>query len=371
MSRFEIHTIQEQSLSEVADYFARWRQTEEHRSADQTNGASNPHRIENVAYLRWLLVENPARNGEMNLGYCVRDQKEAIVGAILTFPSHFVRAEKRLQGFCGASFYVNPEARIQAFIILKKFLSAAGKDFYFTTTCNAEAGALWDKFRGRGLPVPNSESIYILPYRIEKLLEAFAENRNFHQGLVSLMRAAGKIGSTLAANSRKSSRGLCVAPCRDWEKLADLARIHRDPEWITNERSARFLEWRYGRNPAGDQKELYRFWDDRGNEGWFAVGSGLVGRRKNIRMTEVLDIVWPRKTADPRQILAAVVRQCASASDALYMRPRIGLPLNQFSRLVLRSKYESAQFYVMAGKGNGALDPSQFDFVAADGDSWP
>lgn len=371
MSKFEIQAIQEECLPEIADFFVRWRKREEQNSAAPTNGDSNPQRIESADYLRWLLVENPARDGDTPLGYCVRDRKGAIVGAILTFPSYFAHGGKRLKGLCGASIFVNEEARIQGFIIFKKFLSTAGQDFFFSTTCNPDSGALWTKFRGRGHAIPNSGSTYILPFRIERLLEAFAENRNFHPGLVALLRTAGKIGSAIVATKMKSSAGLSTEPCRNWEQLAELATMHRNPEWITNERSAKFLEWRYGRALAGDSKELYRFSDKRGSEGWFAIASGLLGRQKKIRVTEVLDIVWPRKTVDPREIVATLAAKSMSSSDALYMRPRNGVALKGFSRLVLRSRYQSPQCYVMAASGNGNLQPAHFDFVAADGDSWP
>jgi len=370
MSRFEIHPIQEQSLSEVADFFASWRKREEQSSATHLNGDSNPSRIESIAYLRWLLVENPARNGAMDLGYCVRDRSGAAVGAILTFPCEFVRGGKRLKALCGASLFVNGEASIQGFIILKKFLNTAGYDFFFTTTCNATAGALWNKLPGHH-SIPNSESTYILPLRFERLFEAFAENKKFHPWLVASLRAAGSIGSAIVRVTKKPSRNLKVVPCRDWEKLSELARKHRNPEWITNERSAKFLEWRYGNGVAGVRKELYSFADRSGNEGWFAISSGLTGGEKKFQATELLDFVWPDKKVDPREIVSAIVALSSSTSDALYMRPRIGVPFKEFSRLVLRRNLSSPQYYVMPGKGNEHLEPAAFDFVLADGDSRP
>ena len=370
MSRFEIQPIQEQSLSEVANFFASWRKREEQSSAAHPNGDSNPSRIESAAYLRWLLVENPARNGVTDLGYCVRDQNGSVVGAILTFPCEFGRGGKRLKALCGASLFVNNEASIQGFIILKKFLNTAGYDFFFTTTCNATAGALWNKLPGHHA-IPNSESTYVLPFRIEKLLEVFAENRKFHPGLAALLQAAGRIGSAIVRVTKKSSRNLKVVPCRDWEKLSDLARMHRNPEWITNERSAKFLEWRYGNSVAGVRKELYSFTDQSGNEGWFAISSGSTGGEKTFQATELLDFVWPDKKVDPREIVSAVVALSSSTSDALYLRPRIGVPLKELSRLVMRRSLTSPQCYVMPGKGNEHLEPAAFDFVLADGDSRP
>jgi hypothetical protein len=369
MSRFQIQAIQEQSLPEVADFFVRWRKREEQSLAAQTNGDSNPQRIESAAYLRWFLAENPARDCGADLGYCIRDANGAFVGAILEFPSYFVGGGKRLKALCGGSFLVNAEAGIQASIMMKKHLNRAGHDFVFGTTCNSDAGVLLRKLRAR--PLANSEFMYLLPFRIERLLEAYAANRKFYPGLVAVLRAAGRTGSALVRATMKSAHSLRVAPCRDWEKLAALAGLHRNNEWITNERSAKFLEWRYGQTLATDQKELYCFCDKSGNEGWFAIGSGLAGRGRKILVTQLLDFVWPQEKVDPREIVLAVVAISAVTSDALYIRPRVGVPFEGFSRLLMRRSLGTPQCYVYAANGNEKLEPAQFDFVAADGDTWP
>jgi len=366
---FTLSPIEEDSLAEVASYFSQWRLSQAADSDNAQSRISEEHRIEDITYLRWLLVENPARGDDRQLGICARDQNGALSGVMLTVPSYFVWGDKRLKGLCSSSFFVKAEARTQGFFIFKRYLNSKGPNFFYATTCGSASAALWSKLRGR--PVPNSESTLVIPYRMESLLESFAENRNFHPTLVALLRVAGKIGSAFSGTAVRSSQGLRVAPCRDWEKLADLASIHRNPACITNERSANFLEWRYGKNQAGDLKELYRFWDHRGREGWFAIGSSLTGGKKKFSATELLDFVWPREQVDVSELISAVVAQTYATSDALYIRQRLAVRLGGLGRAVIRRRLPSPRCYVSMANGSGTCNASLFDFVAADGDSSP
>lgn len=367
MTGFDLLPIGESSVLELAGYFAQWRRAQARNSECRPTTISNPQRVENVNYLRWLLVDNPAREDGDELGICVRDSNGAISGVMLTLPSYFVWSEKRLRGLCSGSFYVNTEARMQGFFIFKKYLHSGGHDFYFATTCGPNSGALWSKLRGRA--VPNSDSTFVLPYRAESLLDSFAENRHLHPVLATPLRSAGRVASALAGVMRKTTATWRVAPSRDWERLARLASQHRDPERITNERSARFLEWRYSRDLADHRKEIHVFWDHHGNEGWFALAFGLTGGGRKYRAAELLDLVWPSRTIEFREILAILVAQTVAKSDALYIRERSDLQPFGLRQFAIRLRLPSPRCYVATAARNGGLDPSLFDFAAADGDS--
>lgn len=367
MKGFDLLPIEESSIPEVAGYFAHWRMAQAANSGCRPNASSNPQRIENADYLRWLLVDNPARGDGGELGICVRDSHGAICGVMLTLPSHFVWRGNRLRGLCSASFYVNVEARMQGFFIFKKYLHSGDHDFFFATTCGPNSGALWSKLRGRA--VPNSDGTFVLPYRAESLLESFAESRRLHPALATPLRGAGKVASALAGVMRKTTATLRVAPCRDWERLARLASQHRDPERITNERSARFLEWRYNRDLADHRKEVHVFWDRHGNEGWFALAFGLTGGGRKYRAAELLDLVWPSRKIEFQEILSVLVAQTVANSDALYIRERRNLQSIGLRQLAIRLRLPSPRCYVATAGRNGGIDPSLFDFAAADGDS--
>jgi hypothetical protein len=274
---------------------------------------------------------------------------------------------KLLPALCSASFYVNAEARTNGFFILKRYLNCPSYDFFFATTCGTDSGALWSKLRGR--PIPGSGCSVVLPNRVESLLESFAENRDFHGALIALLRVGGKIGSAFVRSTRRHSAGFRVAPCRDWEKLFALTKTNGNPDRITNERSAKFLEWRYGRESAGARKEIYTFCDRQGHEGWFAIAFGRLGERKPFPASEVLDFVWPANAMPFCELVSIFVAATSETSDALYIRQRPGMQFRGLRQFGIRLNLPTPRCYVAAAKGQPTPDPALFDFVAADGDS--
>lgn len=363
--RLYIEPITNDLLQETAQYLAAWHSNDAEADEERAFRKVEPQQIEKL--LVWRLVQNPAKRPETKLGYCIRTEDGGFVGTILQFPSNFLVGERRLTGLCSSCFFVRPEARLQALIIFRKYLSEPGYDFYFGTTCSSYSGKLWQKLRGS--TVLNSQFEFILPFRTAPLIEALADSKRLHRNWGTLARIIGHGTDTLRTVVVKPRLRLRIEKTQDWERIAEISRRNQVREILSNERSAQFLEWRYGRSPAAPRHQVYCFRDRAGNEGWFALGQTRRGRRGQIRGTVMLDFVWPRNKIRVRDIVAAAIEHTAPNSDALFLAPRPDVQYEDVRQMKIRRKLQSPQCFVLASDGTGTIPTRIIDFVPGDGDS--
>ena len=125
--------------------------------------------------LRWLLLDNPAATIDSLLGYCLRDDLGVIRGLDLCFPVAFLHSDNRLLGLCSGTFLVEPGARSLGFYLFKKSLRIPGYSFYFASTFITNSSELWRSIGA--CPVPNSETEYVLPLRLDVMVAAYVAYR--------------------------------------------------------------------------------------------------------------------------------------------------------------------------------------------------
>jgi len=190
------------------------------------------------------------------------------------------------------SFFVGPPARTLGFYLFKRYLHSPGYAFFFSTTCNANSGALWAKLGA--CAVPNSDVEYVLPLKLDVMLPFFLAGRTSSSLAAELARLVGRCANPVLQLLARQSAELTVEPCRDWEKLAELFRRHRSAHRITTDRSTVFLQWRYGPSSHNHPFDICVFRDKLGNEGWFSLGS-IIREPQTIRGRVLLDAIWPRK----------------------------------------------------------------------------
>jgi hypothetical protein len=309
VDHFEIASIREGDLPDVAAFLAT---SEAAREAKPDAADRSTESI--FRRLRWRLFDNPARFTD-DLGQCLRSAIGAIVGVNLSIPCWFRLGDKRLRGLCGGSFFVEAPARMQGFFLFRRFLKTAGADFVFATTCNASAGALWQKLGGTA--VPDSDCRWALILNGGAMAEEIALRRRAGRAVAVISRMAGRLARPLLT-PRKGRPRVSLRPCRDWNRLASLAAQNRDPSVLTCERSAPHLAWRYEQSPASEHHQVYEFADPGGNLGWLAIGrqpnSGL---RKQVRNYAILDVVNPRNAAGGDSLLDALSDLYADRADRI------------------------------------------------------
>jgi hypothetical protein len=167
----------------------------------------------------------------------------------------------------------------------------------------------------------------------------------------------------------KKRSELIIEPCQDWQKLSELFQRHRSKDWITADRSAEFLAWRYGKDSPHDSSHTFLFRDKLGNEGWFSLGNITRGRRGQIRGAVLLDAIWPREKMRFRDIFPAIVQSVSANADAIFFRPRPGLDYAECSRWIIPRRWDTPQVFAISRKGDPLLPAASLDLVFADGDS--
>ena len=361
VGRLEIEPVMASTVPEVARFLAAFDDGKPHSSAIGDDAPA----IER--HLRWLLLDNPLTTATSPHGLCLRDGSGAVAGLLLAFPAAFRLGEQRLLGIGSGAFCVEPQAKTFGFYLFKRHLTWPGYAFFFSTTCNAHSGALWRALGASA--VPDCDVEYVLPFDAGVVLPAFVAGRTTSPFAIAGARLVGRCANPLLRRAGRASAGLSTVRCRDWEKLAELSRRHRPREWITNERSTEFLQWRYGAGSPNASADICVFRDRRGNEGWFALADTRRGNGYRIHGRLLLDATWPRDRMTFNDVLAAVFGFAASDADALYFRPRPGVDYRACGRWIVRRPMEPASVFAIAGKGRRSLALAELDLVSADGDS--
>ena len=353
--RLAIQPLDDGALPDVAAFLERWR-------SDGDHGPPGPLPSSTDRRLQWLLADNPLR-ADAHHGLCIRDGAGSMAGLLLSFPAAFRAGDRRLLGLCSGSYFVEPRARTFGFYLFKRHLTRRGYAFFFSTTCNAESGGLWRLLGAEA--VPDCDAEYVLPLDLAVVLPAFLGGRTSSACAAGLARLSGRWASGVGRLLARRSPGLPSEPCRDWEKLAELSRRHRPPQWITTDRTAAFLEWRYGLRSPHHAADIRVFRDPRGHEGWFVLGDTVRG---DIRGRVLLDATWPRDTLGFEQVLAAIARCSRPRAHAIYFRPRPGVDYRAVGRRIIRRRREPPPVFAIAAKDAAPVRVPALDLVLADGD---
>jgi len=363
--KFEIQPLDGSALPEVASFLHRWHAGSSTQHPAREDPLSTEVRLQ---WLRWLLVENPLATAAPQHGLCIRNASGVITGFLLSFPGAFLAGDQRLLGLGSGSFFVEPQARTLGLYLFKRYLNSPGYSFFFSTTCNADSGALWETLGA--CAVPNSDTEHILPLKLEVMLPEFLAVKTSSALGVGIARVVGRCVDPVVRLLARHPADLSVEPCRDWEKLAELFRRHRSAHWITTDRSAGFLQWRYGPRSHNHPFDICVFRDKRGNEGWFALGSIIREFKGQIRGCVLLDAVWPRGKMSFRAILPAILHRVASKADAIFFQPRLGLDCGEFGRWTIPCRFEGPKVYAITRKDAAPLAVAALDLVPADGDGF-
>jgi hypothetical protein len=362
MERFEIQPVLAAALPDVADFLLRWRENE---PAPQP-AIESPACVERR--LRWLLVENPAVTEGSPLGLCLRDESGVIRGINLAFPASFLAGDNRLRGLCSGSFFVEPAARSMGFYLFKKYLASPGYSFYFATTCNAASSALWASLGA--CSVPNSETEYILPLRLDVVIPAFVANRTSSRIASGLAQAAGWCANPVLRFFTRPSAGLIIEACQDWEKLSELSRRHRAVNSVTMDRSPEYLRWQYGPISPAHPCGICLFRDKQGNEGWFSLANLRRGEEGQFRGSVLLNAIWPRESMSFQDIFQEIVRFAATSADAIFFRWQSGLNYSDYSRFVIPHRLPAPRAFVKTSKSGTPFEPHLLDYDDSDYVAW-
>ena len=363
MSRFEFSTLRWADLPEVAAFL---NGQDLSGSPGAWEGTSAPGVEVLERDLRWRFAENPYSAPDGGPGHAIRRSDGTLAGVCLCFPSRFALEGRSLLGLCGTAFYVEPDLRFQGFLLFRRFVAAKEPDFLFATTCNLASGAIWSKLGGQEIRASRWEHLF--PVRMGPIVEELLRRKGEGGVATPLGRAAGLVMPRMA-RGKGAGRDVTLTPCRDWERLAELARRHRDESVLTSEGAPAWLEWRYDRTPARSGNEVLLFEDGGGTEGWVAMAESRRGRARQIRTWTLLDLACPRAGFDLRGLLGAVLRRFSKRADMIAIRgpERLG---HAAAALGARPReFPAPLAYVIAGEGRAESLAGRAELFPADGDT--
>jgi hypothetical protein len=363
MDNYRNDPLGEEDLASVAEFLVRassWIQGSDASPTDR----EQPPQGALLETLRWRLLENPARRPE--LGLCLRDTNHTLLGVMLYFPSWFVFEDQRVMGLGSGGFFVDPRARLQGFFMFRKLLKARDVDFFFATTCNEASGPLWEKLGGS--PTRGAIETYTLMIRAEAVAEEFAVRRRVRGVPLAAARLAGRLATPLLSLSRGRSK-ISFHPTDDWDRLANLATLHRRHDALGCERSAEYLRWRYERSPSALRNELFEFRGSAGLAGWFSCqAQPNSGSLKRIRRYTILDIVYPRNGLDPASLVDALASLFSERADLVDLPYTLAKESQIRSPKLWRRQNLFPSSYAMSSRNWARPLPEILDLVPADGD---
>ncbi|MGA8274456.1 MAG: hypothetical protein WB919_23060 [Candidatus Sulfotelmatobacter sp.] len=328
--------------------------------------ASQSGRTEDAVeeHLRWLVLENPARQPQHPMGFGLRSANQ-LVGCILCSPQIFRFENQKIVFMGSTSFYVDQHHRGHGGRIFLQYCHLANQWPLFGTSANAEAAALW-KAAG-AIPIPHSDAelfgVFHWPPVVEELV-----HRRYSSPL--LLRLANSSISNLAAklSPLKIDTGIPddLRPLASADHVNDL-NIHDPSAKLTSMRDSAYIRWRYfcGRDETASVFAFRSRQSDQ--EVLVTVNQRVRGYRGQIKTLNVLD-VYPEVPADDwLRIVGALRDRYSKTVDALVLRSQNPSQQKLFcERGFHRRKFDASTGWFL-DKGN-LLPTHDWYPVPADGD---
>jgi hypothetical protein len=260
---------------------------------------------ETLRHLKWLLLDNPARQERTPLGWGVRSSTGTLAGCILYLPQMFVLNGKPLLLLGSSCFYVDESHRGSGGSLFLKFTRAAKDTPLFGNSANAIAAQLW-KARG-ATPIADSDHELLGILHWPPVIEEVAHRRGVPPTL-SKMLAAG-----VAPLCRFRRLKLPRAAKAELNRLSTIdevmeLRLVQPTEGLTALRHEPFLRWRYfsGTDPS---VSLFAFRTHDSKKRFFvAVNERPRGYRGQIRAIFLLD-VFPKPQPDTLLAIVAALHE--------------------------------------------------------------
>jgi len=271
-----------------------------------------------IERLRWIVLENPAREPGDSLGWLLRAPSGEVVGCMCCAPQRFRSNQKIFKLAMSNSFYVAERYRGSGATIFLRYLHLGRSVPLFVSSANATVGEMWQKLGGYSIGNSDHEMFGVV--RWSPLLAESVFRKTSSAGLARVIGATTsrllRARSGLLAETEKGGLTVLGTP---GEAARICAEFHN--EKITNSREAPFFKWRYF-SPVVPSARLFAFRLGQVEERTFMVGVQVQNRGYNqqIRTLQVLDI-WGEP--DAKAVLAiagSLLQEYRDEIDAIVFR---------------------------------------------------
>ncbi len=299
-----LHEIASTDLEEVARFICR------------SSGSRAPL-TDAVARLSWILLENPAREASLPLGWCLRTPSGEIVGSMCCAPQKFCFGQSTFTLMMAHAFYVDGAHRGGGTSILMKYLQLGRRYPLFVTSANPTVARMWQKLGGYPLGGSDHEVLGILRWQP---LIAESVYRKVKRDAVAQVTAT--LASPLVQALRRLPKGSAnceLAALASPEEAASLL-VELPSDQITSLRDASYLRWRYF-SRVDPTTRLFAL-REKDNAKPYMVGVNLRNRgyKHQIRAVQVLDIWGEAPPETCRAIARCLIEEYTQRADMLVFR---------------------------------------------------
>lgn len=310
-----------------------------------------------VERLRWFLLENPAHEKNVPLGWCLRKPSGELAAFLFCAPQKFRFGDRIFTMMLASSMYVDSKLRGQGLgtSLFQRYLDLGRAYPLFSSSANPETARMYQK-KG-AYPIGNSdhEMMVVLRWRplVEEVLVRTVGTNAAARTAVPLLSPLFNVFRRLRLRPRSGELQVLNSP----EEAANLvmeiesrASIGRS---LTALRDAAYLRWRYFA-PSDPGTRLFAF-QPRGSEpsSLVAVNQQCRGHRNQIVALQVLDI-YPEAQANLYPHIAAhLLRHYRGKTDAIVFR--CSAPASQQAL-----KHVGFSRHPLAAPRAWCLDPSGF-----------
>jgi hypothetical protein len=317
------------------------------------------------SHLRWLLLENPAHDPQIPIGWGLRSPHGQLVGCILYIPQWFRYQQQTVLIVGSSSFYVDENYRGSGGLVFLRFSQLSRKWPLFGNSANADAAKLW-KARG-AVPIPHTEHELLGVLRWQGVIEEALKRRGMPE---TIARASSFPASLLARPLKRLKLGTGhpgdIVPLASAEQVMQLS-LPELKDKLTANRDRQYIHWRYfsGRDATIG---VFAFRNRQiGSDVLVTVNLRPRGYRGQIRTLNVLDI-YPAVTPEVcTSIVAALAESYRSIVDVVVLRGMDEARQDTFRRLgFMRRQLDEPNGWLQ--DKSGLLPTRDWYMVPADGD---
>lgn len=340
--------LTENHLPELAAFVAR----QSGRAVDETR-----------RHLKWLLLDNPARQETIPLGCSVRSAG-ALAGCILYLPQMFLLNGKPLLLLGSSCFYVDESHRGLGGALFLKFTRASKDTPLFGNSANAIAAQLW---AARGAtPIAGSDHELLGVLHWPPVIEEFAHQRGVGPTLSRFAAASSAPLRYFRRLNLPADQNRQLARLSTMREVMDLPLV-QSAEALTALRDEAYIRWRYfsGNDPT---VALFVFHScNSRNQFFIAVNERPRGYRGQIRAVYLLDVFPKPQPHEMLAIVAGIHEQYDNDAHVIVLRCLDAPTQGVFAQAGFRRRaFDSPNGWLLDRKA--ILPTHNLNFVPADGD---
>ena len=302
-------TITELAASDLDE--AAWFLARESTGADPTSDAAAAA----SARLRWLMLENPARLDDVPLGWVLRDDRGAIVGAMTCVPGRFAVNGHRFTALMSSNYYVSPSQRGVGLGIFLRYLKLGGRFPLYCTTAGGQSGPLWERFGGFAIADQDHEMLGVAgPGAV---VEEAVWRRT---GSRWLARAAGGSAVVLPRGAWRRAAGDAELEELSTVEAVTAIGLPESTEVVSTVRDRAYLHWRYFSHGAQHRAMFAYRRAGAARPSMVVVERVVRGHRGQIRGLTVSDLWGPLPPEDLPLLAGLLDAKYSRSYDMLVIR---------------------------------------------------